>query len=114
MERIETLEALEQFLGLQLILYEPKPKIDHPGIRISHACENIAQCIKSGDREAARVGYQIIARDPHLPFGKLIKSAIARALRQRCDLMSSKERAGFAKKTSDLLNLQFCPREVED
>ncbi|GGX93851.1 hypothetical protein GJV26_01820 [Massilia dura] len=114
MERIDTLENLEKFLEVDLGWYALKPRIDHPGIRISDTCDNIARYIKKGDRDAARVGYQIIARDPHLPFGKLIKSGIARALRQHIDLMSPMERAGFTKKTSDLLNLPFCPRETED
>lgn len=114
MEHIETLENLELFLGMDLGWCDPQPRIEHPGIRISHACDNIARCIKSGDSEAARVGYQIIVTDPHLPFGKLIKSGIARALKQRVDLISSLERAGFVEKTADLLNLLFCPRETED
>jgi hypothetical protein len=114
MERIETLENLEKFLELEMAIYDPKPRIDHSGIRISHACQNIAQRIKNGDSEAARIGYQIIVRDPHLPFGKLIKSGIARALRQQVELISAAERAGLVEKTSELLSLQFCPRETED
>jgi hypothetical protein len=114
MEHIETLENLEKFLELELTPYESKPRIDHPGIRISHACENITRLIKSGDRAAAELGCQIILRDPHLPFGKLIKSGIARALRQRIELMSDSDRDGLIEKTSELLSLQFCPRETED
>lgn len=114
MEHIETLENLEKFLGLALVSYEPVPWIEHPGIRISHACENIARHIKSGDQEAARIGCRIIVTDPHLPFGKLIKSGIARALKQRIELLSAHERASLVDKTVELLSLQFCPREAED
>ncbi|MUI15872.1 hypothetical protein GJV26_25930 [Massilia dura] len=114
MERIATLENLEKFLEVDLGRYEPKPRINHSSIRISQACGNIARSIKSGDRDAAKVGYKIIVRDPHLPFGKLIKSGIARALKQRVNLMSPMEKAGFVEKTSSLLNLPFCPRETED
>lgn len=114
MVHIETLEGLERFLDLTLALYETVPRIDHPGIRISHVCENIARHIRSGDREAARIGCQLIVRDPHLPFGKLIKSGVARALRQRIELVPELERAGLVDRTIELLSLQFCPREAED
>lgn len=114
MVHIETLENLEEFLDSKLALYEETPRIDHRGIRISRACDNIARHIKNGDREAARIGCQIIVRDPHLPFGKLIKSGIARALKQRIELMSPVERADLVHKTTELLSLQFCPRETED
>jgi len=114
MEHIETLEDLEKFLDLKLGFYEAVPKIDHAGIRVSHVCENIARHIKNGDREAASIGYQLIVRDPHLPFGKLIKSGIARALKQRIELISAVERDALVGKTTELLSLQFCPRETED
>ncbi|SFG35026.1 hypothetical protein SAMN05518865_11137 [Duganella sp. CF458] len=114
MEYVETLENLETLLELKLMFYEEVPRIDHPGIRIAHACENIARHIRSGDREAARIGCRIIVRDPHLPFGKIIKSGIARALRQRIDLVPELEQAGLVKRTTELLSLEFCPRETED
>ena len=114
MEYIETLEELEKFLEVRLTSFETEPGIDHPGIRLDHACENIARRIKSGDREAAELGCQIILKDPHLPFGKLIKSGIARAFRHRIELMSDSAKDGLIEKTSELLSLQFCPRETED
>jgi hypothetical protein len=114
MEHIETLEDLEKFLDLKLAFYEEVPRIDHAGIRISQACDNIARHIKNGDREAASIGYQLIVKDPHLPFGKLIKSGIARALKQRVELISAIERDALVGKTTELLSLQFCPRETED
>jgi len=114
MEHIETLEDLERFLGRDLSLYEAGSKIDHPGIRISRALDHVARHIRNGDRTAAEVGYQLILKDPHLPFGKLIKSAIARALKHRIELLSEAESLGLIEKTRQLLSLRFCPRETED
>ena len=56
----------EKFLDLKLASYEAVPRIDHPGIRISRACENVTRHIKNGDREAAWIGCLIIFRDPHI------------------------------------------------
>lgn len=52
--------------------------------------------------------------DPHLPFGKLIKSNLARALKQQLDLLMEDKKPALAGKTATLLSLPYCPREVED
>lgn len=113
MQKIETLEELERLLGQKLSAYEGQ-YIDHAGIRISFACRNVVQAMKAGCLEAISIGIALILHDPHLPFGKLIKSAIARALRQRRELLLEAEIAKLAGKTAELLNLPFCPRELED
>ncbi len=49
-----------------------------------------------------------------MPFGKVVKSGLARALRQRVALISSAEKDAIGTKTAELLSLDFCPREAED
>jgi hypothetical protein len=114
MQKIETLDGLQKYLGVELSDYDSKPIIDHQGVRIGRVGHTIARAIRNGDGEAVKIGYSIIMKDPHLPFGKLIKSGIARAMKQRIDLLSATERLGLINKTCELLNLDFCPRETED
>lgn len=114
MERVATIDELELMLGVDLSAYKPEPSIDHPGIVVSMTAQNIAHAVKDGDLEAARIAHLLLMKDPSLPFGKLIKSGFARALGKRPDLLDAEERHGLIRKTSDLLSLEFCPREVED
>lgn len=114
MQRVDTLEDLERFLGIELSAYYPTPAIDHPGICISKVGQNIAAAVKRRELEAVKIAHLILMKDPSLPFGKLIKSEIARALRQHSDLLTSSEREDVIRKTSELLSMEFCPREVED
>lgn len=72
------------------------------------------KAIRQGDRSAMMLGYAIIIDDPHLPFGKIIKSNFARALKQHIECLTEQEKMGLASKTAELLSLPFCPREVED
>jgi len=114
MQRVATIDELERMLGTELSVYGAKPPIEHPGILISMTGHGIANAIKDGDQKAAKIAYSILMKDPSLPFGKLIKSEFARALKKRVDLLNAKERDGLVRKTSELLSMEYCPREVED
>ncbi|MDO8064751.1 hypothetical protein [Janthinobacterium sp. SUN206] len=111
---IASLEALEEFLGEKLAPYDAGPPIAHPGLRLSQVCRQVALEIRNGNASAVRVAVQILTKDPGMPFGKLIKSGFARALKQRADLLSEMQRRGLIAKTVALLELEFCPRETED
>lgn len=56
----------------------------------------------------------LIEDDRKLPFGKLIKSTLARALRQQHGLLTVGERAQVLGATIALLKLPYAPRELED
>lgn len=114
MQRVETIEELERMLGTDLSAYGPNPHIDHPGVLISMTGHCIAGAVRNGDQKAARIAYSVLMKDPSLPFGKLIKSEFARALKKRADLLNADERDDLVRKTSELLSMEFCPREVED
>ncbi|SHH05896.1 hypothetical protein [Massilia sp. CF038] len=113
MIHIETVEQLTPFLGFDLEAYEDRPACDHPGVRISQVFTRVARAIREGDRAAAAVGIAVILKDPHLPFGRLIKSDLARALKQHPELLDSGEVERFLFKTAKLLSLEYSPREVQ-
>lgn len=114
MRHIDKLEDLAILLKADLSRYDVNPGIEHAGIRLDMAATQIAGAIRIGDRPAAVIGYQLLMEDPHLPFGKLFKSNLARAFRQRIDMLTEQEKVGLARKTAELLSLQYCPRELED
>lgn len=114
MQIVNNLEELEAVLRIDLSGYVMEIPVTHAGIRLGRAMDKVAQAIRQGDRSAVIVGYQIIIHDPHLPFGKIIKSNFARALKRHIDCLTMQEKMCLASKTAELLSLPFCPREVED
>ncbi|WFR77089.1 hypothetical protein P9875_15300 [Janthinobacterium rivuli] len=111
---IASLEELEEFLGEKLDQFASGPPIAHPGLRLSQVCKQVVLDIRNGNATAVRVACRVITEDLGMPFGKLIKSAFARALRRSADLLSEVQRRGLTAKTVALLELEFCPRETED
>ena len=111
-------EQLEQemtaLLGEQLRRYFPADGNDHAAIWLSQTFAQIVKAIGAGDTVAVAIACHLIERDPMLPFGKLIKSSLARALKKRVELLSAAERKKIVATTIKLLNLPFAPRELED
>lgn len=114
MRHIASLEALEELLGEKLDQFDSEPPIAHPGGHLSHVCRQVALEIRKGNATAVRIACRVLIKDPGMPFGKLIKSGFARALKQDVTLLSEMQRHGLIAKTCELLSLEFCPRETED
>jgi hypothetical protein len=110
--KLET-ELLEM-LGLRLRTYMPAEQIDHPALWMSALCSSLRQAIRNGDKVSISIACELIDRDPMLPFGKLVKSSLARELRRRVSSLLPSERVQIVNATMRLLALPFAPREVED
>lgn len=111
---INNIGELEELLGVTLSRYYPKKEVKHPGIALSQLSNNLREFVAKGDGLAIEDACKIISHDPHLPFGKLIKSDLSRALKKSADYISSQDREKIVKVTAALLSLEFCPRETED
>lgn len=105
---------MQELLGPRLSAYFPASKHEHPGVWVLELFRCIATAIKAGDTVAVSMACALIEDDRQLPFGKLIKSGLARALRQRHELLTASERAQVLGATVTLLNLRYAPRELED
>ena len=114
MQRVDTLDELAILLQTDLSRYDIDSLMAHPGLRLDGAFTQVVRAIKGGGRPAAILACRLMMEDPHLPFGKLIKSNLARALKQQVDLLTEHEKLDLAGKTAALLSLPYCPREVED
>jgi hypothetical protein len=115
MQDIATIEELENLLGKKLtVYYYPREIFIHHGLQVSAVCDELAKLVKRGHPEAVSFACKIIVMDPRLPFGKIIKSNFARALKRQVSLITDIEKSGIVKKAIDLLNMEFCPRELED
>jgi hypothetical protein len=56
----------------------------------------------------------VISDDQKYPFGKLIKSNIARALKGKAEYLDEQQRLEILEVLGKLLNMEFTPRETED
>lgn len=114
MHKVKNLKELESVTGLPLSEYCKGDKYPHEGIALANMSNGLCLEISEGHAQAIKDGCQIIALDPHLPFGKLIKSNIARALKKSSDSIPPECQAIIIDKTTILLSLSYCPRETED
>lgn len=70
--------------------------------------------IRNGAPAAVRIACRVITADPGMPYGNLVNSGFAGALKQRVHRLSVTQRHGLVAKTGELSELAFCPRETED
>ena len=105
---------ITSLLGPRLRTYFPASTQDHPGIWLSQTFTALAKAIEGDDAVVMSLACDLIHADPMLPFGKLIKSDLARALRKRASKLLPGERTLIVATTLKLLKQDFAPRELED
>lgn len=111
-ERVEF--ELVELLGPGVREYVPQDALDHPGIWVSQCFTALASAAARGDARAISLACDLIGQDPKLPFGKLVKSNLARALKKQIQRLLASERIQVLGATQKLLNLTYAPRELED
>ena len=105
---------LVSLLGSRIREYVPDDAIDHPAIWVSQCFASLTSAVANGDPSAISIACDLIELDPKLPFGKLIKSDLARALKKQAARLVESERRQLIAATRKLLNLPYAPRELED
>lgn len=111
-ERIKH-ELLEMF-GPRLATYFPTTEHNHPTVWVGDVFDVLKSAVASGDTRAISLACELIEKDPKLPFGKLVKSNLARALRKQNNKLTESERHQVLGATGRLLNMEYAPRELED
>ena len=114
MTKIDTLDELEKVIGVSLSRYYPENLIEHTAIKVSMVMDSLACSVKDTDLQAIDDACKIIAIDLHMPFGKIIKSNLARALKKNALHISKKNKQSIVEITASILSLEHCPREAED
>lgn len=102
-------------LGLHVGRYFPGGAIQHEALWIGAVFANLRSAVTQGDPNAIEMAVQVIDQDPMwLPFGKLIKSDLARALRKNACQIGPVHRARIIAASVRLLKEAYLPRELED
>lgn len=87
----------------------------HPALWVSQWSASLARAVSAGDSVAVSVACDLIVRDPmQLPYGKLIKSSLARSLKRQAAMLDPQQRQQVLQTTARLLDLPYAPRELED
>ena len=73
--------------------------------------EDVIDGIKQGDRACIELGVELIEDSDSMPFGMILKSDAAKALRHSADHLSEDHRRRIRKRVADMLIEQYMPRE---
>ena len=98
----------------RLTPYLEEIAIEHRATWGAMVMDNVAKAIKTGDPVAIDLGCEVISDDQKYPFGKLIKSNMARALKGKVEYLNDQQRMEILNVVRKLLNMEFTPRETED
>lgn len=108
-------EKLLSLFGACIAAYFPTNPINHEAIWVDAVFENLRMSVASGSTGAIEIASLFIEQDPTgLPFSKLIKSNLARALKKHASQISPTSRAKIIAATVRLLQADHLPRELED
>lgn len=108
-------EKLLNLIDSRLKAYFPEKPIHHEALWVSSVFENLRDSVALGNEEAIEIACIFIEYDPTwLPFGKLIKSNLARALKKVVPKIVTMNRRKIIIVTLKLLQEKYTPRELED
>ena len=80
---------------------------------ISPVMDCVIKGIREGDLACAEIGVEFIEEDQGLPFGRMLKSNTARALRQQTSL-TEEQKERIRKRIVSMLNVGYIPREYRE
>lgn len=97
-----------------IVKFYPNIKMDHKAIWSSYVLRNLVSGIKEEDDLAIKLGCYFIIDDPFpIPFGKINKSNIGRALKSKALLIKETEKSIIIKKVIEFLEKGIAPQEVK-
>lgn len=110
----ENVDELERLLDIPLLRYRSERAVEHPAVELSMCADSLAAHVRQGDRRAIEDACKLLAADPRMPFGKLIKSDLSRALRRVASELLATDVDRVVRASAHVLSLEYCPRETED
>jgi len=113
----EEIESLLEWINNhknELEQYIPEGKIEHEALWGSSVIHKMTVDIKKGNEKAVKLACELIKDDEKYPFGKILKSNIARALKHQVKLINPQEKQLIINTTKKLLTMRYSPRETED
>jgi len=73
--------------------------------------ESVIEGIEKRDLACIEIGIELIEDSDSMPFGMILKSNAARALRRSADLLTEEQRSRIRERVADMLIAEYMPRE---
>jgi hypothetical protein len=86
----------------------------HPALRASYVIDRLCKAVRTKDSRAIRLALSLLASDPRMPFGRGLKSQIARAFKAIARELTAYERDTLSRYSSKLSRLEHPPREARE
>jgi hypothetical protein len=97
-----------------IVKFFPNITIDHKAIWANDVLRNLVSGIKEEDDLAIKLACYLILDDPFpIPFGKINKSNIGRALKSKASLIKETDKPLIIKKVIEFLQKGIAPQEVK-
>ena len=84
----------------------------HPAMLADHLVTQICIAIRQGDERAINLALALLNEDPRMPFGRTLKSQIARAFKSVAGSLNPYQRHQIVRYRDKLLALDHPPRET--
>ena len=111
------LEILKSWLNsreLRVSSYRLEESIDHTVLNETQVIDGIADAIKSGDQNAIDLGCEFVLELRKMPFGKILKSNILVALKQKAPYIGVTYKQQISSAALELLSWEYPPREIRE
>ena len=97
------------------------PRAIKPGIhkekgvtRIFPVMDSVIEAANDGDLSALELCLQLIEVDNSMPFGMILKSRAARALKRNAAVLTRSQRSRIENRVSDMIARDYRPREFQE
>ncbi len=98
--------------GNEICSFFPKEE-SHPDLFVRGTFENVIVGIKHGDRIAIKIAIALFQQDGKMSFGKPIKCGIAKALREKKNLLDASQLEVIEQLIQKLQALTYPPAELK-
>ena len=97
--------------GTAVVTLEPRAYEKGAVIWIYPLLESVIDGIIQADRACIELGVELIEDSSSMPFGMILKSNTAKALRRSSEFLSEDQRTRIRRRVADMLIGQYMPRE---
>lgn len=87
---------------------------DHPALYADRAICKLCEAIRERDPAAVNLALSLLRHDPWMPFGRILKSKIARAFKSIASSLTAEQKEQVVRYRDKLLALDHPPRETAE
>lgn len=86
----------------------------HPALYAGTSIQKLCDAIRERNPDAIELAFRFLRDDPRMPFGRTMKSQVARAFRSIASSLSADQQEQIIRYRDKLLALDYPPRETAE